>query len=229
MKLAAYLRVSTDRQAVDGLGLDVQERAVRDWARRNGHRIEAIYRDEGVSGSNGVEERVALPEVIAAVEGHEVAGVIVANLDRLARKLTTQEAILGRLWDAGAHVFTADEGEVLEDDPSDPMRTALRQIRGVFHQLDRAMIAKRLREGRQAKSAAGGYAYGSPPLGTRSKDGTLIEEPDEAATVALIRELHAQGLSLRAIADELERQGRKTKRGGTWWPSTVAKVLRRAS
>ena len=39
MKLVAYLRVSTDRQAEEGLGLDVQDRAIRRWARDNGHRI----------------------------------------------------------------------------------------------------------------------------------------------------------------------------------------------
>ena len=32
MKLAAYLRVSTDKQAEQGLGLDVQEQAIRAWA-----------------------------------------------------------------------------------------------------------------------------------------------------------------------------------------------------
>jgi DNA invertase Pin-like site-specific DNA recombinase len=38
VKLVAYLRVSTDRQAEEGLGLEVQEQAIRTWARANDHR-----------------------------------------------------------------------------------------------------------------------------------------------------------------------------------------------
>jgi hypothetical protein len=54
---------------------------------------------------------------------------------------------------------------VLADDPDDPMRTALRQVAGVFAKLDRHMVVKRLRDGRTAKSsdgrkAVGQYAYG---------------------------------------------------------------------
>ena len=202
MKLAAYLRVSTAGQADDDrYGLANQERAIRKWAREQGHRVVAWHREEGVSGSNGVEERIALPELLTAVETGQVGGVVVANLDRLARNFTVQEAILGRLWDAGARVFSADEGEILEDDPDDPMRTALRQMRGVLHQLDKAMIAKRLRDGRKAKQAQGGYAgYGSPPLGFRAEDRELVPNEQEQAAVARIRELHTEGKSLREIA-----------------------------
>ena len=36
------------------------------------------------------------------------------------------------IWRSGANAFTTDDGEVREDDPEDPMRTAIRQMRGVF-------------------------------------------------------------------------------------------------
>src|SRR4051794_33589968 len=52
MRVVAYLRVSTDRQAEEGLGFDVQEQAIRAWAKHGGHRVVAWTRDEGVSGSN---------------------------------------------------------------------------------------------------------------------------------------------------------------------------------
>ena len=42
MRLAAYLRVSTDAQT-DGLGLDVQDAAIRHWANRHGHQIVAKF------------------------------------------------------------------------------------------------------------------------------------------------------------------------------------------
>jgi hypothetical protein len=55
---------------------------------------------------------------------------VVARLARLARALTVQKASLAVAWQAGGHVFTADAGEVLRDDPANPMRTALRQVVG---------------------------------------------------------------------------------------------------
>ena len=36
MRVVGYVRVSTDRQAEDGLGLDVQRDAIRKWATANG-------------------------------------------------------------------------------------------------------------------------------------------------------------------------------------------------
>jgi len=50
-----------------GYGLDVQEDDVRRWAKDHGHKLVAILPDEGVSGSNGLDTREALPEAGFAV------------------------------------------------------------------------------------------------------------------------------------------------------------------
>ena len=44
MRLVAYVRVSTDRQAEEGLGIPIQEQAVTEWAKRNGHRLDGPLR-----------------------------------------------------------------------------------------------------------------------------------------------------------------------------------------
>jgi DNA invertase Pin-like site-specific DNA recombinase len=44
MQLVGYLRVSTDRQADEGLGLEVQEQAIREWAQAHGHELVALTR-----------------------------------------------------------------------------------------------------------------------------------------------------------------------------------------
>lgn len=64
---------------------------------------------------------------------------------------------------------------------------------GAIADYDRAKIRQRLRDGRKAKAARGGYAYGAPPVGKRSEGRALVADPDEAATVARIRALDAQG------------------------------------
>ncbi|MFI9306654.1 hypothetical protein [Streptomyces triculaminicus] len=55
------------------------------------------------------------------------------------------------------------------------MRTAMRQMRGVFHQLDRGLIRKRLKGGRATKHALGGYAYGAPRFGQGAVDKELAD------------------------------------------------------
>ncbi len=53
MKLIAYLRVSTDKQAEEGYGLDVQEAEVRAYAKANGHKIVASWSDDGSPDPTG--------------------------------------------------------------------------------------------------------------------------------------------------------------------------------
>jgi DNA invertase Pin-like site-specific DNA recombinase len=224
MKLVAYLRVSTDRQLEGGHGLDAQEDAVRRWAKSNGHRITAIQAEQ-VTGTNGVDDRTALPLALAMIQAKEVDGLLTPNLDRLARTLHTQEAILGRIWSFGGRVFTVEGGEVLEDDPADPMRTAMRQMRGVFSQLERSMIVNRMAAGRKAKADRGGFAYGSPMYGKRAVDGALVDDPAEQAVIERMQELKASGLSTRAIAAQLNEEGHRAKRGGVWNHVQVWQVL----
>ena len=194
MKLAGYARVSTYRHAEDGLGLDAQERAIRKCSRDNGHRIVMIARDEGVSGSTTLDARVGLHAALAAVKHGVADGLVMYRLDRLARKPTVQEATLAKLWDLAAEVFAVDVGDIARDDPDSPMKTALRQMIGVFAQLERGMIGARLRLGRLLKAERGGHAgYGVPPQGTRAIDGELVPERTAVRAVERARALRFSG------------------------------------
>jgi DNA invertase Pin-like site-specific DNA recombinase len=97
---------------------------------------------------------------------------------------------------------------------------------GVFAQLERGMIAARMRAGRRLKAASGGYAgYGSPPFGFRSEDGELVPDDDEQRTLTRIAELHAQGASLRSIGRILTEEGYSPKRSATWHPQTLSGIV----
>lgn len=239
MKLAAYLRVSTDLQAERGLGLDVQERGIKAWAKKEGHQIVLWARDEGLSGSNGVDTRVGLLDALAALTDSRqpasrrtgvAEGVVVYRLDRLARALTIQETTLATIWAMGASAYSVDIGEVAKDDPDDPMKTALRQMIGVFAELERGMINARLRSGRKLKAERGGYAgYGSPALGYRAEGRELVADEREQAALERIRQLHGEGRSLREIAATLTAEGYKPKRSDRWHPETLKRIIARAS
>lgn len=223
-----YVRVSSPTQVEEGQGLVIQEKAIRRWVREHGHRLVGLHRDEGVSGTVEIDGREGLTEALAAIRYNGAEGMVVTTLDRLARGLTVQEAVLAQVWSAGGKVFTVDEGEVPRDDPDDPARTFIRQVMGAVGQLERGLIARRLRRGRLHKAEAGGYAFGAPPLGYRAEGGELVLDPDEQAAVQRIVELRADGASLRQIAVTLTVEGLAPKRGGAWHPQQVARVLDRA-
>ena len=87
---------------------------------------------------------------------------------------------------------------------------------------------EKLNQARQAKAARGGYAgYGSPAFGLKSVNGELVENPQEQQVVELIRRHHKSGKSLPQIANWLNQQGYKTKRGKQWQPVSVKRVLDR--
>lgn len=227
MRGIGYVRVSTNGQ-LDGFGLATQERAVKSYAKAHGIRLSRVLREEAVSGATPAEDRPALMEAFEELRDTRVEVLVVPNLDRLARELHVQEAALALVWSVGGRVFTCETGEVLEDDPDDPVRKAMRQMRGVFSELEKGLIVKRLRDGRRVKAEAGGYGVGAPPFGYRAAGGQLILDDDEQEAIALMLRMHANGASLRHIVAALTQGGYPTKsRSGAWHPTQVARILAR--
>jgi DNA invertase Pin-like site-specific DNA recombinase len=227
MRVVGYLRVSTERQADEGPDLEMQQQAIKGWAAAEGHKLVACYSDGGVSGANGIDARVGLHEALAALAVGRADGLVVGRLDRLAGDLWVQEGILAWVWKHGGRVFACDVGEVAQEHPDHPMRMAMRQMMGVFGQLERGMIAARMRAGRRRKAARGGFAYGAPPYGKRAVGGELVDDPAEQQVIARIRELHTGGVSLRQIARTLTAEGVRPRRGKRWQDRTVAKIVAR--
>jgi DNA invertase Pin-like site-specific DNA recombinase len=230
MKLVGYSRVSTDRQAEEGLGAEIQRQAIRDWAKEHGHSVIFMEADDGVSGTRELDDRPGLAEALRAIRTGIAEGLIVYRLDRLARDLILQEQLLREVWRLGGVAFStsAAESSFLVEDPTDPSRRLIRQVLGAVSEYERAMVRLRLQSGRDRKAAAGGYAgFGSPALGWRAVDGALIPHIDEQRAVDLIVGRHASGASHRQIIADLEAAGLRPKRSDRWHPTTVARVLRR--
>lgn len=228
MNIALYLRVSTTGQ-VDGESLPEQERNGRAWAATHGHTVAGMFSDPGLSGALPVTERPGLAAAMEALAVGAVGGLVMRDLDRLAREVTVQEAVLAQVWMIpGASVYTF-HGEVQRDDPDDPMRTAMRQMAGVFAGLERRMIVKRMRDGRRTKAAKGGHAVGPSPYGWVAANGELVPVPAEQAALDLMRRLAGDGATHLAIAAALREGGHPTKRGGTWTQPTVSRILARDS
>jgi DNA invertase Pin-like site-specific DNA recombinase len=230
LRLVMLLRVSTAGQ-LDGYGLEAQEKDCRKWARTTGPalggvRIVKVCTDGGITGKAGDDERPGLTEALQLLAAGEADGLLAPNLDRIARQLTQQEAILSVVWAHGVRAFTADRGEHLPDDDDDPMRTFVRQVMGAAAQLERGLIAKRLRGGRKTKAANGGYAHGAPAYGQKAVNKELTVDSGEAEVLEQMRRWHEEeALSIRGICERLNTAGIPSKRGSKWHPTTVARLL----
>ena len=89
-------------------------------------------------------------------------------------------------------------------------------------------VWERLERGRKAKAENGGYAgYGSPAFGQKAVNGELVSDSKEQQIIDLIRRHHKSGKSLQQIADWLNSNGYRTKRGQQWRRISIKRVLDR--
>src|SRR6266516_4221078 len=86
LRVAAYLRVSTEEQADSHLGLDAQLKQVRAMAVVKGWSEPAIYSDDGVSGTIDIGERPDGAKLLRDIACGKVNAVIVASIDRIGRR-----------------------------------------------------------------------------------------------------------------------------------------------
>jgi DNA invertase Pin-like site-specific DNA recombinase len=222
-----YVRVSTAEQ-VEGFGLEVQERAIRDHAKAQRLRLVALHRDEGQSGSNGLDTRTGLSEALVALEGGTASVLLVYRLDRLARDLLLQETLIARLRLAGAEVVSVTEPDV-DGGGEEPTRDLVRQVLGAIAQYERAVIRGRLMAGKAAKIAKGGYGGGRPGYGKRAAGGELVDNDAEAPVLALVARKRRKGESYRQIASALTEAGLTPRAGTVWHANTVRRIAERSS
>jgi len=222
-RVVGYVRVSTDEQ---NLGPEAQRDALTRWCEANGAELVAVHVDHGVSGGAPLDRRPALVDALADLSALSAGVLLVAKRDRLARDVTRAAMIEARADAVGARVVSA-AGEGSDTDADDPAGLLMRRLVDVFAEYERAMIRTRTRTALAVK-ARRGERIGEVPLGSRvAADGVRLERDDaEADALDTIRELRSAGLSIRAVARELNRRG-VPARGERWHPTTVARVLAR--
>ena len=223
MHLAAYLRRSRED---DGYGLASQESEIRRWAGDHNYEIVTVCIDNGVGGSVPAADRPGLAEALSLIGPDGLDGLVVHSQDRLARALHIQEAVFAEVWRHGKRVFTALDGEIVQDDPDDPMRTFVRQVMGAVNELQRRQVIANMRRGRREKARQGGYTGGfSNRYGYRLVKGEWVPVEAEQQVIRLATDLRSDGRTLREIAEILGDQGHRPKGGGGWHPNSVRRLL----
>jgi DNA invertase Pin-like site-specific DNA recombinase len=209
----AYLRVS-GRGQLDGDGFTRQALAIEQYAKSHDLAIVGTFREEGVSGAQELSNRPALLDMMAALQEGSVKIVLIEKLDRLARDLLVQENIILDMGKSGFELISVHEPDLCSNDPS---RKMMRQIFGSIAEYEKTMIVLKLRGARQRVKARTGRCEGVKAFGTLE---------GEQGTLDLMRELRGSGMSLEAVAETLNEQGRGTRMGKPWLGATVNKIIR---
>lgn len=218
-RVVAYLRVSTEGQFSDGHGLDVQERAVRAFALSQGHQIVEVVTD-CVSGATPPGEREGFQRVLALAGEGAFTVLLLYKFDRLARNVLHAVTSVHELRDRHGIVIRSVTEPI---DTATPMGEMIFTVLASMAAQERQVITERTFGGRREKASKGGFAGGAAPYGyQRDKDGGLLVVEHEAAVVRRIFAERAEGRTLQAIADGLNADGLRSKRGGLWQVSSVA-------
>jgi DNA invertase Pin-like site-specific DNA recombinase len=210
-RFVAYYRVSTDRQGRSGLGLEAQQKAVRDYLDGGDWDLVAELTEVETGKAN---DRPELTKALALCRKHK-AKLVIAKLDRLSRNL----AFIATLTDSAVEF-------VAVDNPHANKLTV--HILAAVAQHDREMIAERTRAALQAAKKRGRVLgrNATENLAPRYRQEAMVR----ANTLApVLRDLTSQGLSARAIARELTGRKIETPKGGPWHAVTVRRVLQRIS
>lgn len=87
IRIACYIRVSTQEQKLHGISLDAQRDKLTEYAEKHGLKIVAWYEDEGVSGRKLIKNRPALQKMLNDAQAGKFDRIIFIKLDRFFRSV----------------------------------------------------------------------------------------------------------------------------------------------
>ena len=223
MKAIGYIRVSTQGQVEDGVSLDAQEAKVRSWADLNNAAEVVIFRDEGISGKR-FDNRPGLRAALDAVGKGDA--LVVYSLSRLSRSTKDTLILSEILLKKEADLVSLSE----KIDTTTAAGKMVFRLLAVLSEFERDQISDRTRFVMAHKRACNEHCGGEIPYGSRLENGKLVPDAAEQEAVALMKDLHSAGFSLRQIAKELEVRGHLTRRGlKTWAPKVISRILERVA
>lgn len=221
----AYVRVSTEEQANEGVSLDAQQARIRAYCAMRGLELAEVVIDAGVSGYKALDAREGGRRVLDMVRTRKVGAVVALKLDRLFRNCADCLDVTAG-WDRhGVALHLVDLGGQAVDTSSAMGRFFLTVMAGAA-ELERNQIAERTSTAMQHK-ASRGELVGSVPYGfALAADGVHVEPvASEQAVIAAARELRAAGLSLRAVAAELASRGHLSRTGKPFQPHAIDNMV----
>ena len=87
LRVALYIRVSTEEQAMHGISLIAQEDSLVRYAQDRGYKIVGIYRDEGNSARKPVSKRPVMLQLLEDVKSGKIDRILFTKFDRWSRNV----------------------------------------------------------------------------------------------------------------------------------------------
>jgi DNA invertase Pin-like site-specific DNA recombinase len=178
MRAAIYARVSTTGQ---GQSPEMQIRELREFCGRRGWQIAGEYVDAGISGAK--DSRPALNRLIADAHRRRFDAVVVWKFDRFARSVSHLLRALETFSALGVDFVSISE----QMDTSTPTGKMVFTVLGAVAELERSLIAERVRAG----------------LRNARAKGKRLGRPRIIVDALQIGRLRAQGRTIREIAEDL--------------------------
>ncbi len=177
MKAALYARVST----TNGQDPTVQTRELKEYCERRGWKLAGEYVDTGISGAR--EKRPELDRMMADAHRRRFDAVVVWKFDRFARSVSHLLRALETFKALGIEFVSLSE----QVDTSTPMGKMVFTVLGAVAELERSLIAERVRAG----------------LRNARAKGKRLGRPRKAVDRTRIASLRRVGRSWAAIGQEL--------------------------
>nr|DAV31401.1 MAG TPA: integrase serine recombinase [Caudoviricetes sp.] len=197
MECVAYMRVSTEKQAEDGNGLESQKRDIDNYCNKNGYIISDYYIDDGYTGAN--MDRPELQRLISDCVAKRIKCVVAFKLDRLSRSMVDGIYIIERVFQANNILFKCVHDSISYDSP---MEQAYTQMMAVFAQLDKNTMMLRMRGGMLERVKQGYWMGGgnTPYCYKYDKEkGILVPIPERKEQANQALDLFIDGYSDVAI------------------------------
>jgi DNA invertase Pin-like site-specific DNA recombinase len=143
-RAALYVRVSTDAQTVEN-----QISELREVAERRGWQVVEIYKDAGISGAKGRDQRPGLDTMLKDAGRRKFDVVMAWAIDRLGRSLIDLLRTIQDLEAVGVDLYL-DQQHL---DTTTPTGKLLFHVTGAFSEFERSMIRQRVNAGLSAIKA----------------------------------------------------------------------------
>jgi DNA invertase Pin-like site-specific DNA recombinase len=221
MAVAVYTRISRDDLG-DGLGVRRQEEDCRTLAVRHGWTVSRVFTDNDTSAYSG-QRRMAYEQLIEAIRMGQVQTLLAWAPERLHRSPRELEDFLELIERHGVVVETVKAGAW--DVSSSHGRLVARML-GAVSRAESERTGERVSRAHQQAKAQGKWR-GPIPLGLQptSTPGLPELDPEQAPVVQDIFARVLRGDALTRIAADLNRAGRRPRRGTAWTHSGVHRLI----
>jgi site-specific DNA recombinase len=210
LRCAIYTRKSTEHNLdLAFTSLDAQREACEAYIKSQAHEgwrlVPERYDDGAFSGAS--LDRPAVQELLADVRVGKIDIVLVYKVDRLTRSLADFAKLI-ELFDAH-HVSFVSVTQAFNSSSS--MGRLTLNVLLSFAQFEREVIGERVRDKIAASKRKGIWVGGPVPLGYAAVDKRVVVVPAEAEAVRTIFARYLELGSVRALAEDLDRRGIRSK------------------